>query len=105
MSAPKVLATDGERMTLFLGVDGGQSSTTALIGDETGQVLGAGRGGPCNHVGAAQGREKLAWAVVESVKLACLSAGPPLMPKHAASKSVWRGSRCASSQASLTLST
>lgn len=48
---------------LFLGVDGGQSSTTALIGDETGQVLGMGRGGPCNHVGKAEGREKFLRAV------------------------------------------
>ena len=29
-------------MTYFLGVDGGQSRTTALIGDEDGRVLGAG---------------------------------------------------------------
>ena len=33
-------------MKLFLGVDGGQSSTTALIGDETGRVLGVGVGRP-----------------------------------------------------------
>src|SRR5258708_6383092 len=52
---------------LFLGVDGGQSSTTALIGDETGRVLGAGQGGPCNHVGAAEGRAKLMRAVQDSV--------------------------------------
>ncbi|MBL8219608.1 MAG: ATPase, partial [Bryobacterales bacterium] len=32
--------------TYFLGVDGGQSSTTAMIGDETGRVIGYGRGGP-----------------------------------------------------------
>ncbi len=42
-------------MALFLGVDGGQSSTEALIGDEAGRVLGTGLGGPCNHVGAAEG--------------------------------------------------
>lgn len=48
---------------LFLGVDGGQSSTTALIGDETGRVLGFGRGGPCNHVGAAEGRAKFLSAI------------------------------------------
>src|SRR5579872_1447617 len=35
-------------MRLFLGVDGGQSSTTALVGDEAGRVIGIGRGGPCN---------------------------------------------------------
>jgi len=43
---------------LFLGVDGGQSSTTALVGDESGRIVGMGRGGPCNHVGSAEGREK-----------------------------------------------
>jgi N-acetylglucosamine kinase-like BadF-type ATPase len=35
---------------LFLGVDGGQSSTTALIGDESGRVIGMGRSGPCNQI-------------------------------------------------------
>ena len=44
--------------SLFLGVDGGQSGTTALIGDETGRVLGTGRGGPCNHVRASEGAVK-----------------------------------------------
>jgi len=43
---------------LYLGIDGGQSSTTALIADETGRILGAGRGGPCNHVAAAERRAK-----------------------------------------------
>ncbi len=60
---------------LLLGVDGGQSSTTALIGDETGRVLGWGTGGPCNHVGAAEGREKFTRAVSESVSRARASAG------------------------------
>ena len=50
-------------MKLFLGVDGGQSSTTALVGDESGRVAGVGRGGPCNHVGKAEGREKFLRAV------------------------------------------
>ncbi len=50
-------------MKLFLGVDGGQSSTTALVGDESGRVLGMGRGGPCNHVGKAEGRERFLRAV------------------------------------------
>jgi N-acetylglucosamine kinase-like BadF-type ATPase len=62
-------------MRLFLGVDGGQSSTTALIGDETGRVLGAGSGGPCNHVGKAEGAAKLKRALTESVGLACAAAG------------------------------
>ncbi len=60
---------------MFLGVDGGQSATTALIGDETGRVLGYGRGGPCNHVGGPEGREKFMRAVTESLGEACRSAG------------------------------
>jgi N-acetylglucosamine kinase-like BadF-type ATPase len=60
---------------LFLGVDGGQSSTKALVGDESGRVLGAGEGGPCNHAGAAEGAAKLARAVTESVGAACRAAG------------------------------
>ncbi len=61
-------------MQLFLGVDGGQSSTKAILGDETGRVLGSGTGGPCNHVGAAEGHDKLARAVSESVAAACKEA-------------------------------
>ena len=62
-------------MRLFLGVDGGQSSTKALIGDETGRVLGEGAGGPCNHAEAAEGRGKLERAVQASVAGACARAG------------------------------
>jgi N-acetylglucosamine kinase-like BadF-type ATPase len=60
---------------LFLGVDGGQSSTKALIGDETGRVLGAGSGGPCNHVGKSEGAAKLKRALTDAVSLACANAG------------------------------
>jgi N-acetylglucosamine kinase-like BadF-type ATPase len=59
----------------FLGVDGGQSSTTALIGDETGRVAGMGRGGPCNHVGASEGRAKFVAAIQSSLRAACSQAG------------------------------
>src|SRR5579871_2613853 len=62
-------------MRLFLGVDGGQSGTTALIGDETGRILGMGEAGPCNHAGAAEGRAKLERAVSESLTAASLEAG------------------------------
>jgi N-acetylglucosamine kinase len=61
-------------MKLFLGVDGGQSSTTALIGDEHGHILGRGVGGPCNHATAAEGRAKLEDAVSASVAAACQEA-------------------------------
>ncbi|MEO7652558.1 MAG: BadF/BadG/BcrA/BcrD ATPase family protein [Bryobacteraceae bacterium] len=62
-------------MGLFLGVDGGQSTTTALIGDDTGRILGWGYGGPCNHVGASEGRPKLIHAVTDCVEQACQMAG------------------------------
>lgn len=62
-------------MKLFLGVDGGQSGTTALIGDATGRILGEGEAGPCNHAGALEGRGKLERAVAGSVGEACLRAG------------------------------
>jgi N-acetylglucosamine kinase-like BadF-type ATPase len=60
---------------LFLGVDGGQSSTTALIADESGRILGSGRGGPCNHVGAAEGRAKFTGAITGCLAAACAEAG------------------------------
>ncbi len=62
-------------MRLFLGVDGGQSSTTALVGGDTGRILGTGSAGPCNHVGASEGREKLTLAVRECVSRALEHAG------------------------------
>jgi N-acetylglucosamine kinase-like BadF-type ATPase len=59
----------------FLGVDGGQSSTTAIIGDENGRVLGVGRGGPSNHAGAAEGQARFVDAIRASVGAACVQAG------------------------------
>jgi N-acetylglucosamine kinase-like BadF-type ATPase len=59
----------------FLGVDGGQSSTTAIIGDETGRIAGVGRGGPCNHVGSHEGRARFIEAILRSVEGACAQAG------------------------------
>jgi N-acetylglucosamine kinase-like BadF-type ATPase len=61
-------------MAFFLGVDGGQSGTTALIGDSEGRVVGRGEGGPCNHATAAEGRGKLERAVTESLGAACRQA-------------------------------
>ncbi len=62
---------------LYLGVDGGQSATKAAIGDEAGRVLGVGLAGPCNHVGAAEGRAKLTSAITESLAKALRAAGLP----------------------------
>jgi N-acetylglucosamine kinase-like BadF-type ATPase len=62
-------------MRFFLGIDGGQSGTTAVIGDENGRVLGSGRGGPCNHVQGPEGRPKFINAVSGCVGIACREAG------------------------------
>jgi len=66
-------------MRLYLGIDGGQSSTTALIGekigDQTGRVLGTGRAGPSNHAAASEGRRKFIAAITDSVASAVAAAG------------------------------
>jgi N-acetylglucosamine kinase-like BadF-type ATPase len=62
-------------MPLFPGVDGGQSGTAAVIGDETGRVLGTGEAGPCNHAAFGEGRAKLERAVCGSLAGACAEAG------------------------------
>lgn len=59
----------------FLGVDGGQSSTTVLIGDETGRVAGHARGGPCNHVAAVEARQKFLKTIGDCVVRAREAAG------------------------------
>ena len=61
-------------MRLFLGIDGGQSATIAMLADETGRVLGIGRGGPCNHVAAAEGRAKFLGAINACVDQTCEQA-------------------------------
>lgn len=62
-------------MPLYLGVDGGQTSTTALIAGEDGKVLGRGAGGPCNHVGKAEGRARFEKAMDECLSAAAAQAG------------------------------
>jgi N-acetylglucosamine kinase-like BadF-type ATPase len=62
---------------VFVGIDGGQSSTTAIIGDAAGRVLGSGRGGPCNHVGGPAGRVKFTGAISTCVVEAARQAGLP----------------------------
>jgi len=62
-------------MRLYFGIDGGQSSTKALLADETGKVIGRGRGGPCNHVGSMEGRAKFLSAVGDCLRQAYHEAG------------------------------
>jgi len=47
----------------------------ALIGDASGRVLGAGRGGPSNHVAASEGRAKFTSAIQSCLTAACANAG------------------------------
>jgi N-acetylglucosamine kinase-like BadF-type ATPase len=69
----------------YLGIDGGQSSTKALLADETGKVIGRGRGGPCNHVGSAEGRSKFQSAVGDCLRQAYQEAGLESTSVHFAS--------------------
>lgn len=62
-------------MPVYLGIDGGQSSTKALIANEHGRIIGHGTGGPCNHVSGPERREKFFAAVKSSVHEACERAG------------------------------
>jgi len=62
-------------LELYLGVDGGQSSTKAVIGDATGRILGRGTAGPCNHVSASEARAKFSRTILECVGNARAAAG------------------------------
>lgn len=57
---------------LYLGIDGGQSHTEAVIADADGNILGRGRGGPSNHVDQLGGRERLQRAIIDSVSSALI---------------------------------
>lgn len=54
----------------YLGIDGGQSSTTALVANETGAIVGVGRSGPCNHVTGAEARTKFFEVVSDCLRQA-----------------------------------
>lgn len=56
---------------IFVGVDGGQSATTAMVGDGAGNVLGMAKGGPCNHVSGPAARERFVSAIGGAVAEAC----------------------------------
>jgi N-acetylglucosamine kinase-like BadF-type ATPase len=64
-------------MPMFLGVDGGQSSTVAMIGDETGRIVGTGRGPAYRYEGAVEEALRSAGAADFTFEVACfgLSGG------------------------------
>jgi N-acetylglucosamine kinase-like BadF-type ATPase len=81
-------------MKLFLGVDGGQSGTTALVGDESGRVVGVGRGDPCRQVRPAVS-ECLREAGFEGAEFegACLGFSGGAADKEAAVRELVRAKR------------
>ena len=74
----------GSSRRYYLGVDGGQSSTTALIADDKGRILGVGNAGPCNHVAGAEARTKFMAVVGNCVSQAIAAAGLGPPPQFAA---------------------
>ncbi|HLY01826.1 MAG TPA: BadF/BadG/BcrA/BcrD ATPase family protein [Candidatus Cybelea sp.] len=60
---------------LFAGIDGGQSSTVALIADDLGRILSRGVAGPADEVAAGAGSTRLANALRDALADACRNAG------------------------------
>jgi N-acetylglucosamine kinase-like BadF-type ATPase len=64
-------------MKLFAGIDGGQSSTVAVIGDETGRVIARGSAGPADEVGQDAHSTRLREALRGALADALAQAGLP----------------------------
>ena len=71
--------SDNPADRIYLGIDGGQSHTEAIIADERGNIIGGGFGGASNHAEVPGGRERLRQAIANSVGEALKNASlPPL---------------------------
>lgn len=57
------------------GIDAGQSSTTAVVGDETGHAIGRGRAGPADEIGQAADSTRLHDALRDALEAARCDAG------------------------------
>lgn len=55
-------------MKLFLGVDGGQTSTQTVLADENGTLLAQSSGGPSNHTEEPGGPERLERVVLATIR-------------------------------------
>jgi N-acetylglucosamine kinase-like BadF-type ATPase len=62
-------------MSLFLGVDGGQTSTRVVLADEKGQLLSQATGGPSNHTEEPGGPERLERVIRTTVSSALAAIG------------------------------
>lgn len=65
-------------MRLFAGIDGGQSSTVAVIADDAGRILGRGAAGPADEIGANKDSTRLRDALHGALAQACHSARLPV---------------------------
>lgn len=63
------------RTSVVLGVDGGQSSTLAMIAAQDGEILGTGLAGPANHIHEPGGPERMENALHQAVTSALQQAG------------------------------
>ena len=71
-------------MRYVAGIDGGQSSTSAVVVDEKGVVRGRGSAGPADHVDEPRGSRKFADASTNALVRALESAGLPRDTRFAA---------------------
>jgi N-acetylglucosamine kinase-like BadF-type ATPase len=82
---------------LFLGLDGGQSSTQAFVGDEEGGVVGTGHGAACNEAGAVENavREALDQAGVKETtfEAACFGFSGGFADKEAEARRIVRAKK------------
>lgn len=62
---------------LFAGIDAGQSSTSAVVGDERGAILGRGFAGPADEIGASSSSTRLRDALEDALAHAALDAKLP----------------------------
>lgn len=60
---------------IFVGFDGGQSGSRAVIADINGHVLGTGVGPACDHITNPRGREANAAAITGAIRAALANAG------------------------------
>jgi len=69
-------------MKLFLGVDGGQTATKTVVGDEHGSILAQSSGGPSNHTEEPGGPERLERVVLATVREALAAMNIPDPEEH-----------------------
>ncbi|RPJ51490.1 MAG: hypothetical protein EHM21_02595 [Chloroflexi bacterium] len=76
----------------YLGIDGGQTSTLAVISDRQGNLCGVGNAGPSNHIHEPGGMERLRSALADSIGIA--SAAISLFENNPGHKPHFRAACC-----------